>query len=218
MAPPIPPTAIDWTRFFNVAGYTAVTAVAITVGAMIIFTIIYRERKGKTRFVPERGLHVSRARDAVIFASISIAILFTMSVLSFTLTPNARFLPTTPSTEIQVITYQWGFTFVYPNGKNSTGTLTVPENTTILFNVTSTDVMHNFYLPDFRVSIDGIPGRYNAIWISTPLLDGNSQLSYRIICKELCGVGHTFMIATMNVTTQTAYNQFLSNQTAPSGG
>jgi Heme/copper-type cytochrome/quinol oxidases, subunit 2 len=214
---PIPPTAIDWNNFFNVIGYTAVIAVAITIGAMIIFTIKYRERMGKRRFIPQQGLHVSRARDAVIFASISITILLTMSILSFTLTPNARFLPSSPATEIKVIAYQWGFTFVYPNGANSTGVVHVPENATIVFNVTSIDVMHNFYLPDFRVSIDAIPGRYNAIWVSTPLVGSSSELSYRIICKELCGVGHTFMFATLIVTTLDAYNQYIANQTTAKG-
>ncbi len=218
MVQPIPPTAVDWNHFFNVAGYTAVTAVAITIGAMILFTIVNRERSGRKRFTPQRGLHISRARDAMIFASISIVILFTMSVLSFTLTPNARFLPSTPSTEIQVISYQWGFRFVYPNGANSSGYVNVPENTTILFNVTSIDVMHNFYLPDFKVSIDAIPGRFNTIWVATPELGANTQLTYSILCKELCGVGHTFMFASMTVMTQAAFNQFLTNQTASTGG
>jgi cytochrome c oxidase subunit II len=217
MVQPLPPTAGDWTHFFNVAAYTADIAVAITIGAMILFTIMYRERKGQRKFTPQRGLHISRARDATIFASISIAILFTMSVLSFTLTPNARFLPNTPSTEIQVTAYQWGFRYEYPNGLVSQ-VLNVPENTTILFNVTSTDVMHNFYIPVFRVSIDAIPGRYNAIWIATPPLSGNTTMTYSILCKELCGVGHTFMFSSMTVMSQAAYNVFLANQTSIPGG
>ncbi len=56
-----------------------------------------------------------------------------------------------------------------------------------MFNVTSTDVMHNFYLVQYRVSIDAIPGRYNVIWVTTPSVNGNSTLDYQIVCKELCG-------------------------------
>lgn len=52
MPQPIPPTAIDWNNFFNVAGYTALVAVAITIGAMIIFTIANRERHGKKKIHP----------------------------------------------------------------------------------------------------------------------------------------------------------------------
>jgi len=103
---------------------------------------------------------------------------------------------------------------------NSTGSLVLPENTTVMFNVTSQDVMHNFYLVQYKVSIDAIPGKYNVIWVTTPTLNGNDQLNYNIVCKELCGVLHTYMYATMTVTTLDAYNQWLTNQTTTgtSGG
>jgi cytochrome c oxidase subunit 2 len=140
-----------------------------------------------------------------------------MSVLSFTLTPNARFLPSNPNVQIQVTAYQWGFKYEYPNGLTSQ-TLNVPSNSTILFNVTSPDVMHNFYLPDFRVSIDAIPGLYNSIWVQTPEVSGNSTLTYRVLCKELCGSGHTFMFSSLRVMSQDAYNAFLANQTSTSSG
>lgn len=217
MPGPTPPSAVDWNHFFNVAGYTAVIAVAITIGAMILFTIIYADKKGKPKFNPEKGLHKSRARDMSIFSAISIAILLILSILSFTLTPNARFVQAS-SLEVKVTAYQWGFRFIYPNGVTTTTDLNVPENVTVLFNVTSTDVYHNFYLPDFRVSIDAIPGRYNPIWVPMPTLIGQQQATYQILCKELCGVGHTFMFARLNVMPTFTFNQWLSNQTIPSGG
>jgi cytochrome c oxidase subunit 2 len=83
-----------------------------------------------------------------------------------------------------------------------------------MFNVTSTDVMHNLYLVQFRVSIEAVPGRYNVIWITTPVATGNQEWSYDIKCKELCGIDHTFMDATMTVMSQTAFNQWLTNETA----
>jgi cytochrome c oxidase subunit II len=209
---PIPPTAVDWNHFFNVAGWTADIAVIITIGAMIIFTLRFRERKGQKPFIAELGLHRSRARDSVIFAAISITLLFTLSVLSFTMTPNARFLPnTTPDVVINVDAYQWDFKFFYPNGANVTHSFYVPEKSTILFNVTSLDVMHNFYLVDFRVSIDAIDGRHNPIWVQTPAINGNDTSTYKILCKELCGPGHAEMSALMNVVSQTTYDQWLSN-------
>jgi cytochrome c oxidase subunit II len=116
---------------------------------------------------------------------------------------------------IQVTGYQWAWKFQYPgpNYTTSIGELNLPENTIVLFNVTSTDVYHNFYLQEFRTSIDAIPGRYNSIWIKTPPLGGNSVLYYHIVCKELCGTGHTYMVAHMNVLSQAAYDQWIANQT-----
>ena len=76
--------------------------------------------------------------------------------------------------------------------------------------------MHNFYLVQFKVSIEAVPGRYNIIWITTPSATGNEEYNYNIMCKELCGVGHTFMDATMNVISQTAFDQWLAGQNATS--
>ena len=83
-----------------------------------------------------------------------------------------------------------------------------------MFNVTSADVMHNFYLVQFKVSIEAIPGRYNILWITTPVANGNTVYTYDIRCKELCGIGHTYMEGTMDVMSQTAFDQWLANQTA----
>ena len=73
--------------------------------------------------------------------------------------------------------------------------------------------MHNFYLVDYRVSIDAIPGRYNIIWINTPQLNGYNQLNYTILCKELCGVWHYDMRAQLVVLDPISFSQWLNNQT-----
>ncbi|MGZ4850304.1 MAG: cytochrome c oxidase subunit II [Candidatus Bathyarchaeia archaeon] len=214
MSQPMPPSAIEWNNFFNLATTIAFVALGIVVAAMIYFTVKYREKKGQTKFFQEKHLTKTRARDAVIFATISIIILFSLTVAGDQLTPNARFQPAvSQSLVIHVTAYQWDFRFEYPNGANSTRQLYLPGNTTVMFNVTSTDVMHNFYLVQYRVSIDAIPGRYNIIWITTPPVNGTSELTYKIICKELCGPGHPYMETPLTVMSQTAFNQWLSNQT-----
>ena len=213
MSQPIPPLAVDWNNLFNLATFIAVTAMAIVVGAMVYFSVKYRQRKGQPRFVVEETLARTRARDAVVFASISIIILFSLSVAQYRLTPNARFPPSvSKSLVIDVTAFQWSFKFVYPNGVNTTGEFNVPANSNIVFNVTSSDVMHTFGLPDFRVKIDAIPGRYNIIGITTPSLNGNSELNYTVRCYELCGVGHTYMVAQMKVMDPVAFNQWLNSQ------
>jgi cytochrome c oxidase subunit II len=213
MSQPMPASAIDWNNFFNLAAVIAMVALAIVIVTMVAFTIKYREKKGQTRFIPEIGLSKSRARDAVIFATISIIILFSLTVAGDRICPNVRFEPSvSQSLVINVTAYQWDFRFEYPNGANSTRQLYLPANTTVMFNVTSNDVMHNFYLVQYKVSIDAIPGRYNVIWVTTPSVNGNSTLDYQIVCKELCGAGHSFMGATMTVMSSSAFDQWLSNQ------
>ncbi len=214
MSQALPPSAVDWNNLFNLTAFIAIVAVAIVMGAMIFFAIKYREKKGQPKFIPEIGLSKSRAREAVIFAMISIIILTSLTIASYRLTPNERFPPpVSQSLVIEVTAHQWYFNFTYPNGVYYVGTCYVPANKSIIFNVTSADVMHNFGLMDFRVKIDAIPGRYNVIGVTTPPLDGNSQLNYTIRCYELCGVEHTYMSAPLIVMEPTAFNQWLTNQT-----
>jgi cytochrome c oxidase subunit 2 len=215
MLQPVPPSTQDWNNLFNLAAYIAVTAVIVVMVAMVYFVIKYRQRKGQSKFFPQVGLSKSRAREAMIFASISIILLLSLTIASFRLTPNARFPPpVSESLVIKVTAYQWDFRFTYPNGVNITGTCYAPASKSVIFNVTSIDVMHGFGLMDFRVKIEAIPGRFNVIGITTPPLDGNSELNYTIHCFEYCGVGHTDMSASFVVMDPTAFNQWLTNQTA----
>jgi cytochrome c oxidase subunit II len=214
MSTPLPPSTSDWNNLFNLAAVIAVIAVAVVMGAMVFFAVKYREKKGQPKFIPQIGLSRSRAREAVIFASISIILLASLTVASYRLTPNARFPPSaSESLVIDVTAFQWNFKFFYPNGVTTLGECYVPANKSIIFNVTSSDVMHNFGLMDFRVKIDAIPGRYNVVGVSTPPLDGNSQLNYTIRCYELCGSIHTYMMAPLTVLDPAVFNEWLSNQT-----
>ena len=219
MSQPMPPSALEWNNIFNLAGYIAISAVALVMIVMVYYIVKNRERRGKPNFVPDKDLFISHPRHSIIFASISIGLLLIVSIASFTLAPNARFQPTEfEGLVVKVTAFQWSFRFEYPNGVTTLGQVSLPENTTVEFNVTSTDVMHNFYLVEYRVSIDAIAGRYNAIWITTPPLGTNSEITYHILCKELCGVGHTYMKAQMTVLSQADFNQWLSNQTQTASG
>jgi cytochrome c oxidase subunit II len=215
MSQPVPVSASDWNHLFDLTAYIAVIAVAVVMAAMVYFVIKYRQKKGQTKFIPQVSLSKNRARETMIFASISIVLLLSLTIASYTLTPNARFPPpVSESLVIRVTAFQWAFRFEYPNGVNITGTCYVPANKSIIFNVTSTDVMHGFGLMDFSVKIEAIPGRFNVIGITTPSLNGNSELNYTIRCFEYCGVGHTGMMASLIVMNPTAFNQWLNNQTA----
>jgi cytochrome c oxidase subunit II len=214
----MPPSTADWNNLFNLAAFIAIVAVAIVMGAMVYFAVKYRQ-KGQKNFIPQMALSKSRVREAVIFAAISIIILSGLTIASYRLTPNERFPPpVSESLVINVNASRWYFNFTYPNNVYSVGECYVPANKSIIFNVTSTDVMHNFGLMDFREKVDAIPGRYNIMGIVTPSLNGNSELNYTIRCYELCGIGHTYMTAQLKVMDPTVFDQWLSNQTATKAG
>jgi cytochrome c oxidase subunit 2 len=213
MSLPIPTSANDWYALFALFFYIGAVAASVVIGAMVYFSIKYRKRNGQPIFSPEASLSRSRAREAIVFASISAALLFSLSIASYRLTTTFQFPPSnSESLIVDVTAFQWNFNFRYPNGVLTTGECRVPADKAIIFNVTSSDVMHNFGLPAFKLKIDAIPGRYNIVWISTPHVSGNDTLNYQVRCYELCGTGHTYMIANLIVMEPGTFDQWLANQ------
>ncbi|WP_132058737.1 cytochrome c oxidase subunit II [Halorussus amylolyticus] len=95
--------------------------------------------------------------------------------------------------EVEVVGYRFGWDFVYPNGHTSE-TLRVPEGETVHLEVTSDDVFHTFGVPELRVKTDAIPGQRTSTWFVA-----NETGSYEVRCFELCGAGHSYMTADVEV-------------------
>jgi cytochrome c oxidase subunit 2 len=114
---------------------------------------------------------------------------------------------------INVVGQQFAWTFEYPQagGKPIKSTqLYVPKNRPVRFYVKALDVIHDFWVPAFRMKIDAVPGietRYRV----TP----NRLGTYPVVCAELCGLGHAVMRSTTHVVTKAQFNTWLAEQKAP---
>ncbi|RMF26360.1 MAG: cytochrome c oxidase subunit II [Cyanobacteria bacterium J083] len=108
--------------------------------------------------------------------------------------------------DVNGIQYAWIFT--YPQTGIVTGELTVPVNQPIKLNISAGDVLHAFWLPEFRIKQDAIPGR-TAELVFTPTRTGD----YPIICAELCGAYHGGMKSVLHVLSPDDYNQWLQDNT-----
>jgi cytochrome c oxidase subunit 2 len=75
------------------------------------------------------------------------------------------------------------------------------------FLLRSIDVLHNFYVPEFRAKMDMVPGLVTYYWI-TPTKTGE----YEILCAELCGTGHYAMLGTVLVDEEKDYSNWLAQQ------
>lgn len=71
----------------------------------------------------------------------------------------------------------------------------------------SIDVLHDFYVPEFRAKMDLVPGQVSYFWL-TPTRTG----TFEILCAELCGVGHPQMRGTVMVQTEADYQAWLDGQ------
>ncbi len=98
-----------------------------------------------------------------------------------------------------------------PRGRDdilvNSGPMQLPLDRPVKVLLRSRDVLHDFYVPHFRVKMDLVPGTVTYFWL-TPTRAGE----YEILCAELCGVGHYNMRSKVVVTEAEAFEQWLAQQ------
>jgi len=119
---------------------------------------------------------------------------------------NFRVAPT-DTLDIYVIGKQWMWKSQQPNGRKEINELHVPVNRNIKLIMGSEDVIHNFYVPAFRVKMDVVPGRYNTLWFR-PTVPGK----YHFYCSQYCGTNHALMGGWVTVQEPAEYAAWLSGE------
>ena len=107
---------------------------------------------------------------------------------------------------VRVTGRQFTWTFGYPDKVNSP-TLVLPEGRPIDFRIESNDVVHSFWVPEFRLKSDAVPGLTTKIRL-TPDRVGR----YQVVCAELCGIGHAAMRQSVRVVPQDEFDSWLEDQ------
>lgn len=116
--------------------------------------------------------------------------------------------PPVDAVHVNVTAKKWAWSFNYPKFPNSESiedgvpTLIVPLNEPVQLVMTSTDVIHSFYVPVFRVKKDVVPGRYTTLWF-TAIKTG----VFPIFCTEYCGDEHSSMLARVVVVPPEEYKE-----------
>jgi cytochrome c oxidase subunit II len=108
---------------------------------------------------------------------------------------------------IDVTAQQFAWSFNYPEAKITSGQLALPINQPVELTLTSKDVIHSFWVPEWRMKKDAVPGIETNV-IVTPTKLG----TYTVICTELCGLGHATMRAKALVLTQEDFDKWLQDQ------
>ena len=110
---------------------------------------------------------------------------------------------------VEVTSSQWSWRFDYPEQGLTSTELILPVNQPIRFEITSTDVIHNLWVPEFRVKQDAVPGAVNLLRV-TPTVVGN----YKVRCAELCGLRHSQMLADVRVLERSEFDSWVGVETA----
>lgn len=182
-----PPTAstiayrVDYLYYF----LTAFT-LCFTFGIFaVIFYFMVKYRRRSDDDVPEEvktSIPLELAWT-LIPAAICAFIFFWSSSLFFR---NSR--PPANSTEIFVVGKQWMWHLQHTNGAREIDQLHVPIGVPIKLTMTSEDVIHDFFVPAFRVKEDVLPGRYTSIWFQATQLG-----TFPFECAQMCGALHSSM-------------------------
>ncbi len=114
---------------------------------------------------------------------------------------------------VEVTGSQWQWDFKYPDYEVTmadASELVLPVDRRVKFEVTSTDVIHSFWVPAFRMKIDAVPGQINEMYV-TPTETGSfdDDSSIRVQCAELCGTGHPRMRTSLRVLSQEAFEAWV---------
>jgi cytochrome c oxidase subunit 2 len=110
---------------------------------------------------------------------------------------------------IEVNGQQFLWRYEYPGGAFSYYELVVPTDTTVVLNLTSSDVIHSWWIPKLGGKMDAVPGYVNKTWFKV-----SKPGDYIGQCAELCGSGHADMRARVRAVSPERYSAFLERQEA----
>lgn len=129
--------------------------------------------------------------------------------------------------EVRVRGKQWAWDFYYPGDTEpSPSELVVPVGRPVKMNMSSQDVLHSFYIPEFRIKRDVVPGMYSSVWfealVTTSKYDAKenkvSGEPLDLFCTEYCGTSHSQMLAKVHVVSEADYKAFIEGKDrAPEG-
>jgi cytochrome c oxidase subunit 2 len=175
----------------------------VAICALIIyFSVKYRRQSDADRPAPTKDGKLLEILGSVIPFILVMIMFFWGAKLYF----DAR-MPPKDAIEILVTGKQWMWKLQHPNGKREINDLHVPVGVPIKLTMTSEDVIHSFYLPDFRKKMDVVPGKYTQMWF-LPEEEG----TFNLFCAEYCGTEHSLMVGKLYVVGQEEYEAWLNTR------
>src|SRR5262249_14638931 len=173
------------------------TIVFLLVEGLLIYSSLRFRRRGIAH--PEPPQIHGNTRLEVMWAAVPALILIGLFGITVTRQGELSQLPTDPNTlRIGVTRRQFSWEFAYGrSGGKTTNDLHIPVGQPLIFDVTSMDVIHSFWVPDLYGKIDANPGRVNRISFKA---DRTGE--FRGVCAELCGAGHAGMLFRVTAVSQ----------------
>jgi cytochrome c oxidase subunit 2 len=179
---------------------------ALIVVAMLYSIIVFRRKPGDTT----DARHIEGNTNLeVAWTIVPLFVVMGLAVLgSDGLAKTTRAEPR--ALEVNVIGQQWAWRFEYPELGIVTDVMRLPVNKQALLHLSSIDVIHSFWVPEFRVKQDALPGGEEFVrdLRVTPSMTGN----FKVRCAELCGLRHAYMENDVIVMTQEEFDAWVAEE------
>jgi cytochrome c oxidase subunit 2 len=200
-----------------------VTAICIAIFALVAAVIIYaifkfRAHPGDDSDGPP--IH-GNTRLEVVWTAVPAALVTAISIVSAIVLAQNEQIPHAAAASdplkplhVDVVAQQFAWTFKYPDfGDLTSATLKLPVDETTKLRITSLDVTHSFWVPQFSQKLDAVPGSFNTLPVTPDKLG-----TYPVICTELCGLGHAVMRSTAQVMPADKFLSWAKGQQKKLGG
>jgi cytochrome c oxidase subunit 2 len=200
--------------FYAVLWITGIVFVLVQ-ATLLVFLVRYRHRPGRAATY----IHGHQLIE-VIWTVIPTLILVTLACYNQQVWSQVHGTPPPEDLQVEITGEQFAWNIRYPGPDGAFGTpddvttinqLHLPVDRTTLFHIKSKDVIHSFFVPQFRVKRDAVPGITGRLWVQ-PTATG----SYEIACAELCGLGHYRMRGFLTIEPPDAFQAWLEQTRAES--
>ncbi|MBI2339622.1 MAG: cytochrome c oxidase subunit II [Deltaproteobacteria bacterium] len=178
--------------------WVSVVSFVIIVGGMVYFIWKFRRRR-EGEPTPYITGHTPTELSVAGVLFIIVMVIFYWGWKDY-----SKIIQSSPNAlEINVMARQWLWEFEYTNGRKIVNELVVPKGTPVRLIMGSADVLHSFYVPNFRLKQDVVPGAYTKLDFTATSV-GEQQ----VFCAEYCGTAHSKMLAKLKVMEPKDYQRW----------
>lgn len=202
--------AVPIDRLFHLEYMVIAFLFSLIVVFMLYSIIVFRRKRGDTTDAEhiEGSLNLELAWTVVPLITVLFLAYLGGDALAQTLAAEPKAL------RVDVIGRQWTWNFVYPDYGISSQELYLPVDKQAVMRLSSADVIHSFWVPEFRVKQDALPGGQEFVrdLRITPTKTGE----YKVRCAELCGLQHAYMESPVIVVSQEEFSEWVNQQSGQS--
>jgi len=174
----------------------------VIVTAVIIYSV-WKFRADKDDMGDGPPIHGNTALE-VVWTTIPSIVLVAVAVYGYIVLDRNEAVAA-GNLKVDVYAQQFAWSYGYPDAGIQTGILKLPVDRQTELHVRARDVIHDFWVPEFGIKGDAVPGIDHVLWVN-PTKVG----TYPVVCAELCGAGHGVMRSKVEVVSQAEFDAWIA--------